>query len=68
MTEKPPVVHIGENSPERVAYTLMRHVIKAENISPDQIDRDLILDIYAECLIAVREPERRLPNGSDDTD
>ena len=63
-----PVVHIGENSPERVAYDLMLNIAYTEKIrigggptgnsaagSGDKPpDRKWILDAYAECLQAVR--------------
>jgi hypothetical protein len=56
-----PVVHIGENSPEKVAFDLMRVVIHIDNkqvsgISGkgDPTDRKWILDTYAECLNAVK--------------
>jgi hypothetical protein len=53
-----PVVHIGENSPEEVAFKLMsliRH-LQAQN-SPK--DMKGILDAYAECLRAVKDPYAR---------
>ena len=49
------VVHIGENSPEQVAYKLMRDCLLKEKLpedSPARIKR--LLDIYAECLHTVR--------------
>jgi hypothetical protein len=63
MTDKPPVVHIGENSPEHVAYTLMVDVMRAESktIAKGDLkagwstaDRKYLLDTYAECLLAAR--------------
>jgi hypothetical protein len=33
MAEAAPVVHIGENSPEQVAYNLLKDVAKAEGRS-----------------------------------
>lgn len=55
------VVHIGENSPERIAYRLLEDVARVEGRSlfaltgqdPDAADRDYILDTYSECLRAV---------------
>ena len=49
-----PVIHIGENSPEKVAYTLMIDVFNAEKVKFDQRTRALVLDAYAECLEAVK--------------
>lgn len=54
------VVHIGENSPEEVAYKLMKDIsnverrplFNTEKVQP--ADRAWILDTYAECLEAVR--------------
>ncbi len=52
------VVHIGENSPEQVAYRLMDNIAHVEGkvLFKDQnsADRTWILDTYAECLRAVR--------------
>ncbi len=48
------VVHIGENSPEQVAYVLTRDVLwNVEGLNWDKIDRKTYLDTYAECLLAV---------------
>jgi hypothetical protein len=63
MADKP-VVHIGENSPEHVAYRLMQNVFEAE--APQKPSRQLILDTYAECLLAVLHPQGRRP-GKDKT-
>jgi hypothetical protein len=61
-----PIVRIGENSPEEVAYRLLQHVAKAENVVFSQpspgakgrgvrpASRKWILDAYAECIKAVR--------------
>ena len=62
-----PVVHLGENSPEQVAYKLMRDIALAEGIglgipnSPRCVpngsglpNRKWILETYSECLAAVR--------------
>jgi len=56
--------HIGENSPEQVAYKLLVLVGKSEtkiNGSHDPIngaDRKWLLDTYAECLRAVKGNRR----------
>ena len=59
MSDVPPVVHIGENLPEYIAFELMHIIALAEgkNLSvgtPVNADREWILDTYAECLGAVR--------------
>ena len=60
-----PVIHIGENSPEHVAYRLFLHIATAEgqgvmsgskNPHPTKA---WILNTYAECLRAVRSPYER---------
>ena len=51
------VVHIGENSPEYVAFMLMDKVNAAEK-HPQQT-RERILDLYAECLETVKNPHPR---------
>jgi hypothetical protein len=57
------VVHLGENSPEYVAYKLLLHVADAEKkhfagLHPTA-DRKWILDTYAECLDTVQNPGAR---------
>jgi hypothetical protein len=54
-----PVVHIGENSPEEVAYKLVviiaQHEGKQLHTTPTRqatADRKWLLDTYAECLQA----------------
>ena len=62
MADTAPVVHIGENSPEEVAYKLYRIVGDFEgkttsfgqSKSGGGADRKYVLDLYAECLKAVR--------------
>jgi hypothetical protein len=62
------VVHIGENSPEQVAYRLMHEIaaIEAKSFSRtpgpgyQSADRKWILETYAECLNAVRVPHARV--------
>ncbi len=58
-----PVLHIGENSPEHVAYKLLQAIAAAESKlltatmgGPATADRKWLLDTYAECLITVRNP------------
>lgn len=51
-------VHIGENSPEQVAYKLLKDVARVEkklnsSFAIDRAERAWILDTYAECLQAV---------------
>ena len=53
------VVHVGENSPEHVAYRLMRDVANLEGRSfardgQTPADRQWLLDTYGECLEAAR--------------
>jgi hypothetical protein len=57
------VVHIGENSPEHVAYELFRHIalVEGKPLVSGGPDRKWILDTYAECLLAVRNPGARNP-------
>ena len=48
------VVHIGENSPEQVAYKLTRNILfNIEQKRWTTTDRITFLDTYAECLQAV---------------
>jgi hypothetical protein len=53
-----PVVHIGETSPEEVAYKLFSIVRTIE--TQKARGRGEILDLYAECLNAVRYPFARV--------
>jgi hypothetical protein len=57
-----PVVHIGENSPEEVAYKLFRHIGTAESkglgASSTTADREWILKTYAMCLETVTAPHQ----------
>jgi hypothetical protein len=57
------VVHIGENSPEQIAYRLTQDILTMErkalhtgDLSPgwSTAGRQYLLDTYAECLRAVR--------------
>ena len=62
-----PVIHIGENSPEQVAFKLLEAIAKVEmksismakDLAPGwtKADRKWILETYAECLDAVRVRE-----------
>jgi hypothetical protein len=70
MADKP-VVHIGENSPEEIAYRLFGHITVCEQknvttTAANNPDRKWILDTYAECLRAVRSPRARLIQPSED--
>jgi hypothetical protein len=60
MTDQP-IVHIGENSPEQVAYKLMGAVANAEKKHLSgancNTDRAWILRTYAQCIRAVRSPQ-----------
>jgi hypothetical protein len=52
--------HIGENTPEYVAYLLLMDVARNEgqmiNLPGATVPKDYILDTYAECLATVRNP------------
>jgi hypothetical protein len=57
------VVHIGENSPEEIAYKLLQHIASQERktlIVSSEAERKWLLDTYAECLMTVRNPSGRL--------
>jgi hypothetical protein len=50
------VVHIGENSPQQVAYKLMKDIMLAEQMSltgasssATRVDRKYLLTLYYEC-------------------
>ena len=55
-------VHIGENSPEQIAYRLYHEIMRTEDKVPyrptdgseKQADRKYLLDLYSECIDAVR--------------
>jgi hypothetical protein len=58
------VVHIGENSPEYVAFLLMRVIADVEGVKlyggdRQAAQRQWVLDTYAECLRTVRAPGSR---------
>jgi hypothetical protein len=62
------VVHIGENSPEKVALILLKEIASVErkvfHSQPSggttTADRKWILDTFAECMLAVNDPVQRL--------
>jgi hypothetical protein len=64
MADKNTVIHIGENSPEQVAYNLMLHIARIEDKllyrsgTREGADRKWVLDTYVECLRAVRGQQR----------
>jgi hypothetical protein len=53
-------VHMGENSPEQVAYKLMGIIAQAEKVNLTGVsvnsNRQWILKTYMQCLVAVRTP------------
>ncbi len=56
-----PIVHIGENSPEEVAYKLLQVIADVENREryghgSHPVDREWVLRTYAQCIRAVRLP------------
>ncbi len=60
----------GPTSPEVVAYWLAIHVAGAEgkgfgkhHPGNEQADRKWMLDTFAECMLAVSAPEKRLAQG-----
>lgn len=61
MADAAPVVHIGENSPEEVAYKLLIHIASTEGYrlahgpnTDNQPNKEWILNTYAECLTATK--------------
>jgi hypothetical protein len=55
------MVHIGENSPEQVAYKLMQDIAKCEgtDLGADgdrAATREWVLTTFAQCLLTVRRP------------
>ena len=63
MAASAPVVHIGENSPEQVAFKLMHEIANIEKKSMNHqpsagwtiADRTWILDTCSECLKIMRD-------------
>lgn len=56
-----PVVHIGENSPEQIAFKLMLQISAAEKKGLSggggiSADRSWIIRTYCMCLSAVKQP------------
>lgn len=49
MSDKSSDIHLGENSPQHIAYKLMDKIRMNEG---KQFERNYILDLYAECLDA----------------
>ncbi|WP_413989356.1 hypothetical protein ACMDCR_25805 [Labrys okinawensis] len=65
------VVHLGENSPEQVAYRLLETIASNEGKSLESnmagkalAERAWLLDTYAECLLVVRNPAGRKKTAS----
>lgn len=51
------IVNTAENTPEQVAYQLMKDIQASGAVL--KLNADQFLDVYAECLRAVRSPEGR---------
>ena len=49
-----PLGQIAENSPEHIAYKMIRDVFLLENKTFDNLTRDEFLDTFDECLEAVK--------------
>lgn len=65
-------VNVGGHSPEQVAFQLLGIVAHGEGkhlfgAHTPRAERDWILDTYAECLIAVKNPESRRKAGAPPT-
>jgi hypothetical protein len=56
------VVHIGENSPEQVAFKLFDLIRRGDPQHAGKTKKEM-LDLYAECLNAVRMPHVRVKVG-----
>jgi hypothetical protein len=59
MSETKSSVHIGDNSPEEIAFKLMHQIARLEGRAmamdgKTPADRKWVLDTYSECLAAVR--------------
>ena len=65
MTEKA-TIRIAENTPEQVAYKLFDDIRVAENRQLANMDRQYILDTYAECMEAVRGERDWRANATDE--
>ncbi len=57
-------VHIGENSPENIAYKLYHDIVGIEG---GVRDRKSLLDLYAECLVTVKSPRDRVAATKNNT-
>ena len=56
-----PALHIGENSPEEVAYKLTRAIATAGGINiltAKATSRAWILKTYAQCLVTIKAPHQ----------
>jgi hypothetical protein len=72
MADAKPVVRIGKNSPEEVAFKLLREVAAVEGYTVSAVaassknapSRQYILDTYSECLQAVQGERPRKKSDS----
>jgi hypothetical protein len=59
-------IHIGENSPEQVAYKLMQQIAASEGFvlggMGQRPNREWLIRTYSQCLYAIRNPQ--VPNRS----
>ena len=55
------VMNVNENTPEYVAYRLMRDILVVEKRSLEELSRGDLLDTYAECLATVQGKRTRAP-------
>jgi len=58
-----PVINLGENSAEYIAYRLLGNICIAEKRPINGSDRKWLLDTYAECLNAVKFSNLRVEAG-----
>ena len=59
MADAAPVVHVGENSPEEIAYKMMLLIGRVEgksvlSDSPQRMTREWIISTYVQCRVAVK--------------
>ena len=61
MSDQRPVIQAAHNTPEQVALSLFHIIARVEGKSLDfnGADREWILNTYAECIRAIREPQAR---------
>ena len=52
-----PSVEMPGNSAESVAYYLMMEILRREHHQNRVVSREAVLDLYAECLLTVRDPQ-----------